>query len=73
MLAWGMDTPSHKLENLYNYSIIFVITAQNKIIYISIYLLKMQYKNAVSKNIQKFEFVFLKLYRNWTRFIQKFE
>ena len=64
MLAWGMDTPSHKLENLYNYSIIFVITAQNKIIYISIYLLKMQYKNAVFKNIQKFEFVFLKLYRN---------
>ena len=64
---------SAKLENLYNYSIIFVTTAQNKIIYISIYLLKMQYKNAVSKNIQKFEFVFLKLYRNWTRFIQKFE
>ena len=64
MLAWGMDTPSHKLKNLYNYSIIFVITAQNKIVCITIYLLKMQYKNAVFKNIEKFEFVFIKLYRN---------
>ena len=69
MLIWCIE----KLENLYNYSIIFVTTAQNKIICIPICLLKMQYKNAVSKNIQKFEFVFLKLYRNWTRFIQKFE
>ena len=64
MLAWGMDTPSHKLENPYNYSIIFVITAQNKITFVLICLLKMQYKNTVSKNIQKFEFVFVKLYRN---------
>jgi len=64
MLAWGMDTPSHKLKNLYNYSIIFVITAQNKIVCITIYLLKMQYKNTVFKNIQKFEFVFVKLHRN---------
>ena len=73
MLAWGMDTPSHKLKNPYNYSIIFVITAQNKITFILICLLKVQYKNAIFKNIQKFEFVFLKLYRNWTRFIQIFE
>lgn len=57
-------TPSYKLKNLYIYSIIFVKTAQNKIIWTSIYLLKLQYKNAVFKNIQKFEFVFLKLYRN---------
>ena len=64
MLVWGMDTPSHKLENLYSYSIIFVITAQNNITFVLICLLKMQYKNAIFKNIQKFEFMFLKLYRN---------
>lgn len=64
MLVWGIDAPSHKLKNPYNYSIIFVITAQNKIVCITICLLKMQYKNAVFKNIQKFEFVFIKLYRN---------
>ena len=64
MLAWGMDTPSHKLKNPYNYSIIFVITAQNNITFVLICLLKMQYKNAIFKNIQKFEFMFLKLYRN---------
>ena len=63
MLVWGIDTPSHKLKNPYNYSIIFVITAQNKIVCITIYLLKMQYKNTVFKNIQKFEFVFVNLYR----------
>ena len=60
MLIWCIE----KLENLYNYSIIFVTTAQNKIAWTPIYLLKMQYKNAVFKNIQKFEFVFVKLYRN---------
>lgn len=64
MLVWGIDTPSHKLKNPYIYSTIFVTTAQNKIICIPIYLLKMQYKNAVFKNIQKFEFAFVKLYRN---------
>lgn len=60
MLVWGIE----KLENLYNYSIIFVTTAQNKTVLTLIYLLKMQYKNAVFKNIQKFEFVFVKLHRN---------
>lgn len=60
MLVWGIE----KLENLYNYSIVSVTTAQNEIVWTLIYLLKMQYKNAVFKNIQKFEFVFVKLYRN---------
>ena len=60
MLIWGIE----KLENPYNYSIIFVITAQNKITFVLICLLKMQYKNIVFKIIQKFEFVFVKLYRN---------
>ena len=64
MLAWGIYTPSYKLKNPYIYSTIFVITAQNKIVCITIYLIKMQYKNTVFKNIQKFEFVFVKLYRN---------
>lgn len=64
MLVWGIYTPLHKLENMYIYSTIFVTTAQNKIVWTLIYLLKMQYKNAVFKNIQKFEFVFIKLYRN---------
>lgn len=59
MLIWGIE----KLKNPYNYSIIFVITAQNKITSILTCLLKMQYKNAIFKNIQKFEFVFVKLYR----------
>lgn len=60
MLVWGIE----KLENLYNYSIVSVTTAQNEIVWTLIYLLKMQYKNAVFKNIQKFEFVFVKLYKN---------
>ena len=64
MLVWGIDTPSYKLKNLYNYNIIFVTTAQNKTMFILAYLLKLQYKNTVFKNIQKFEFAFVKLYRN---------
>ena len=44
MLVWGIYTPLHKLENMYIYSTIFVTTAQNKIVWTLIYLLKMQYK-----------------------------
>nr|DAP38914.1 MAG TPA: hypothetical protein [Bacteriophage sp.] len=64
MLVWGIDTPSYKLENPYNYSEKLMHHSQKANSFVVIYLLKLQYKNAVFRNTQKFEFVFVKLYRN---------
>lgn len=61
MLAWGMDTPSHKLKNPYNYSEKLMHHSQKTNSFVVICLLKMQYKNTVFKNIQIFEFVFTEI------------
>nr|DAE77751.1 MAG TPA: hypothetical protein [Bacteriophage sp.] len=44
MLVWGIDTPSHKLKNPYNYSEKLMHHSQKTNSFVVIYLLKMQYK-----------------------------
>lgn len=61
MLVWGIDAPSHKLKNPYNYSGKLMHHSQKTNSFVVICLLKMQYKNAVFKNIQIFEFVFTEI------------
>lgn len=61
MLVWGIDAPSHKLKNPYNYSGKLIHHSQKTNSFVVIYLLKMQYKNTVFKNIQIFEFVFTEI------------
>lgn len=61
MLVWGIDAPSHKLKNPYNYSEKLMHHSQKTNSFVVIYLLKMQYKNTVFKNIQIFEFVFTEI------------
>lgn len=61
MLVWGIDAPSHKLKNPYNYSGKLMHHSQKTNSFVVIYLLKMQYKNTVFKNIQIFEFVFTEI------------